>query len=205
MTSRTIDIFTKGILIEAFKSARNILIWKYIADEKEFLEKQNVYTKKLYSFLQLSAQTNFILSLSKLFDKPTNRYDTLCILFFLQQMKMDANDAAKIIETASTERILKSYDAPDFLIDAINNPNKSVFPKLFSEYYLSQYNSDQLQRDIASLKLLRDKSVAHNEAVEDLRFEFEVADRLLNYVTEIISVFDRLINLQYGGRARTHF
>ena len=36
---------------------------------------------------------------------------------------------------------------------------------------------------------MRDKVVAHNETVGTLHFEFEVADRLIKFVTEIISVF----------------
>lgn len=188
MTPRTIEIFNRGLLIEAFQATRNILIWQHIADEVEFLKSQDNYTKSLYSFIQQSAQTNFILALGKLYDKP-NKYQTLCIIYFLQQIKVDAPTASEIIETTITENLLKEYNLPSSLIQAINENDKSVFPNLFSQYYLDRYNDTNLQQDIESLKLMRDKVVAHNEAIDSLHFEFEVADRLLKFVTEIISIF----------------
>ena len=36
---------------------------------------------------------------------------------------------------------------------------------------------------------MRDKTVAHNEAVDTLHFEFNVADRLLSFAAELIAVF----------------
>lgn len=188
MTPRTIEVFNRGLLIEAFQATRNILIWQHVADESEFLKTQDHYIKSLYSFVQQSAQTNFILSLGKLYDKP-NKYQTLCITFFLQQMKAEALTASEIVETTITESLLKEYNLPSSIIQAVKENDKSIFPILFSKYYLERYDDINLQRDIESLKLMRDKAVAHNEALDSLQFKLEVADRLLKFVTEIISIF----------------
>lgn len=144
MTSRTIEIFNSGLLIEVFQATRNILIWQHIGDEIDFLKSQKHYTKSLYSFVQQSAQTNFILSLGKLYDKPTNKYPTQCILYFMQQIKVDAHNAAEIIEKNITKKLLEEYNFPDSLIHAVNDPDKSIFPKLFSDYYLDKYNDTRV-------------------------------------------------------------
>ncbi|RYZ85123.1 MAG: hypothetical protein EOP04_16615, partial [Proteobacteria bacterium] len=74
--------FKQGLLLQIYDAERNILIWQHIADEVEFLKTQPKDVQQLYSFLQLAAQTNFVLATGKLYDKP-RRYPTQSILYFL--------------------------------------------------------------------------------------------------------------------------
>lgn len=43
MTDQITEYFEQGILAQAYQAERNILIWQYVANEVEFLEKQNEY------------------------------------------------------------------------------------------------------------------------------------------------------------------
>jgi uncharacterized membrane-anchored protein YjiN (DUF445 family) len=189
MTELIDDYFNNGLLAETFHAERNILIWQHIADEVPYLNTQQEEVQRLYKFIQQSAQTNFVLSLGKIFDKPDKKYPTRCILSFLKLIDDSASNAIEIIETTNTKNHLREFNCPISLIDAVENPDRSLFPKQFSKYYLEKYNEHDLQNAIATLKLMRDKAVAHNEAIETLYIDFETAERLLNFSSELISIF----------------
>jgi hypothetical protein len=189
MTEKINDFFNKGLVVECFQAERNILIWKYIADEVEFLKKQDSYIQSMYSFIQFSAQMNFILSLGKIFDNPSKKYPTRCILSFLDIIEANSDSAVEIIETTNTIRLLKEYNCSQGLIDSVFSNDKSLFVKLFSNDYKERFKDLSLQNDISALKLLRDKVVAHNEDIGELSLPFEVTQRLIDFTSEIISIF----------------
>ncbi len=189
MTEEINDCFIKGLVFQTFIAERNILIWQYVGGEQIFLQQQKKYIKDLYSFTQQSAQINFILALAKVFDNPSKKYPTRCILSFLKLLQSNSSKAVQIIETSNTKRLLQENNCPDELINAVTSIDKSLFPKLLSQYYLEKYKGKNFQNDVSILKLLRDKVVAHNEARDELNFNFDVAERLLNFAYEIISIY----------------
>ncbi len=189
MAKEIADTFNKGIVIQAYEAQRNVLIWQYVADESEFLSVQSKDVKLLYHYLQQSAQTNFILSLGKLFDKPSNKYPTRCILSFLKELESLSFDVPKITEVPAIYNLLSKFNCPNYLKELVANNDSSIFLKHFAKYYLEKYSTKRVQDDIESLKLMRDKVVAHNEEIDTLYFDLKIAERLLDFATEIISIF----------------
>lgn len=189
MTDCINDIFQQGLILQAFQAEKNILIWQYIGDSKVFLESQEKNIKQLFSFIQQSAQTNFILSLGKLFDKPNNKYPTRCILSFLKMLDTQSLERIEIIETTNTIKLLKEFNCPEQLIFSVTANDKSLFPKLFASHFNQRYTGILLQEDIKTLKVMRDKVEAHNEATPSLYFDFDTAMRLLDFATEVITIF----------------
>jgi len=189
MIEQITDYFNNGLLSETFHAERNILIWQYVSEEISFLKTQKKDTQSLYQFIQYSAQTNFILSLGKLFDSHNNKYPSRSILSFLRLIGNSSFDTAEIVETTSTKRLLQKFNCPQDLIDAVDNLDIELFPKLLSQYYLEKYNCKILQEDILTLKSMRDKTVAHNEAIENLNIDFKTTQRLINFTMEIVSIF----------------
>lgn len=189
MTESINDFFQQGLVVQAFQAERNIFIWKYVGDEKNFLELQENDIKDLYSYVQQSAQTNFILSLGKLFDNPDKKHPTRCILSFLKLLETESIHGIEIIETTNTIKLLHEYNSPENLISAVIDTDKSIFPKLFASHYIHRYAETSLQNDIKNLKLMRNKVEAHNEITASLYFEFDTATRLLDFAIELIAIF----------------
>jgi AbiU2 len=189
MTDQINEYFEQGILGQAFQAECNILIWQHVADERQFLEKQNEEIKKLYSFIQYAAQTNYVLSLGKLFDTPSKRYPTRCILSFLELLKAPELIPPAVVETTNTIKAIKENNGPTELIDAVTAKDTTIFPRLLAKYYLEKYNDPILQAEIKKLKLMRDKAEAHNESIESMYLGFETTTELLNFALEIISVY----------------
>lgn len=187
MTEDINDYFNQGLILHTFQAERNILIWKYIAEEFNFLNTQKREIIEMYEFMQRSAQTNYILSLGKIFDKPDRNYPNRCIQSFLNKLIETAN--VQIVETTETKKLLKKYICSSELIESVENSKKESFPELFAKYYLKKYNDKDFQIEINKLKSLRNKVEAHNEVIGNLSLEFETTEILLNFVTEIVTIF----------------
>lgn len=184
------DYFTNGIIVQAFQAERNIAIWKAIGNKVEILKTQTKEVKKLYSFIQISAQTNFILYTAKLFDNPDKNYPTRCILSFLELIKNNSNSLPQIIEVPNTIKLLKEYDCPAELIQAVNTNDITIFPLEFYQYYYKKYNSDVIQGKIKEVKYIRNKFIAHNENIlNSQNLELKIVEDLLNFALEIIAIF----------------
>ncbi len=188
MTDFIFEDFKHGVLLQIHDAERNIIIWKSIAKESKFLKTQSEDVQQLYSYLQLASQTNFVLAVGKLFDKP-KKYPTKCILYFLKQVEINTFEKIEIVEKNSTKKLLAQYKVSQYLFNSVGSEDYSDFPRQFVKYYLDRYNSHQIQSDIDQVKLMRDKVIAHNETLYSVRLEFEVVYRLLKFASEIVSIF----------------
>ncbi len=195
------NYFTKGILDNAFQAERNLIIWKKIADEVDFLNRQSKEIQQLYSFIQLAASTNIVLYTAKLFDKPKNN-PTRCILSFLELIKSKSKNLPKIVETTGTIKILKDYKSPKDLINSVEYSDTSLFPLQFYNYYKTKYDSSEIKEKISNLKDTRDKMVAHSEVLnKQLDLELQNIEDLLSFALEIISIFGMAYySTIYGNR-----
>jgi AbiU2 len=189
MTDKINDYFTQGLIAQTFQAERNILIWQYIADEAAFLKSLDEHHQKLYGFLQRSAQTNYVLALGKLFDQPSNKYPTRCILSFLSLLTDPSLSPIPIIETTSTKKLLAQQNCPIELIESVESDDSRDFPENFAKHYTEQYNEPGLQAEIGKMKQMRDKAEAHNEEIDTLSLQFSTTSTLQKFALEIISVF----------------
>lgn len=184
------NYFTNGIVVQAFQAERNLVIWNKIGNKVAVLKTQTKEVQKLFSFIQSSAQTNFILYTAKLFDNPDKNYPTRCMLSFLELIKNNSNSLTQIIEIPNTIKLLKEYNCPVELIQAVNANDITLFPLEFYQYYYKKYNSDVIQGKIKEVKYIRDKFIAHNENISNSQnLELKIVEDLLSFALEIIAIF----------------
>jgi hypothetical protein len=189
MNSEITDCFENGLVKPLFQAEKNKLIWKYIADEIDFLKNQKKETQQEYCYLQSSVQQIVVLSLCHILDKENNKHPTRCLYRFLKIIKEQKTDNEPIIETFNTKKIMVYYSCPQELIDSVNFPDKSLFMRLFSDYYIDKISNIDVRSDIKSLFFIRDKIIAHNEVTPDQKLDWIVPVRLINLITEIVAVF----------------
>lgn len=181
--------FRQGLVLQVYEAEKNVFIWQNIADEVDFLNTQQQDTKLLYSYMQLAAQTNFVLALGKMFDKPKN-YPTKCIMYFLREVELNAYKFSEIVKKTSIEQMLIKFGVSKELLSSLHSGDYAEFPKRYAEYYRTLYQASDMQSDIDKVKIVRDKVVAHNEAIQTIFLDFDVIKRLLKFATEIVCVFE---------------
>lgn len=189
MTEKIDFYYNHGLVAQTFLAERNILIWQHIGEEVSFLKSQPKPIQSLYLFIQSAAQTNFILSLAKIFDTPNKKYPVMCILTFLELLEDPNLESIDIIETTNTIELLKEFNCPISLIQTVECGNPKLFPQGLAKHYKSKYYESIIQTDISDIRIMRDKSIAHNEFTGELTLKFDTAYRLISFVSEIISIF----------------
>jgi hypothetical protein len=75
-------------------------------------------------------------------------------------------------------------------VDKVSSSDSTEFAKELSKYYKEVYNSERLQNDIEKVRHLRDKFIAHNEAIQtNGHLELQTVRELLKFATEIVDTF----------------
>jgi hypothetical protein len=193
---KIINLFEYGLLTQIYQVRRNHSIWRKIADHKAELEQSDSNTTRLFHFLQYSAQTNTVIELSKVFDRPSRKYETRCILQFFKEIEnnsetLNASKKTKLIDY----KFQKIPHSKDF-VDLIKSNDEDCAQK-FVKFYLEKYNSEYILNLINQVLLVRDKYVAHNELTyQSVSYNPDIIDELCNFAEEIYETFNGLF---HGG------
>lgn len=185
-----IDEYIKlGLAGQIFEAEISLVVWDKIAGQVDKYDKQDNTTKKLFSYIQRSSGTNYILSTAKIFDTPKNKYPTKCLQSFFNLVDKKS-DFPNIVNEGSLISMLKAFNCSETLISKVSGSNPKEFAKEFCSYYRHKYNSAEIQNAIEEIKFSRDKFIAHNEAIKtNGRVEIKTVRTLLDFATEVVSVF----------------
>lgn len=182
------NYFKEGIVIPSLNAKKSIFIWQNIANEFKFLSKQSKEVVDLYGYIQTSSVSNFILNTTKIYDEPSTKYPTRSIKSFLKKIKENTTNFPEIIEIHETKSILKSYGVTSELIESLNSNDHSSFPVEFHKYYSEKYST--LNNEIENVKFTRDKIIAHNEAIIEVKnVSLKAVEKLIDFSLEIVNVF----------------
>lgn len=185
------DYIENGIIKEAFQAQMNLKIWNEIGENVQELSKLNKEKIQLFAYLQHSAQSQMVLRTARIFDKK-QKYPTRCLdALFKEIEKLDLSE----IEI-SNPRGLKEYlitldcfekfnpistSALDFLVPFISHCKTELFENIY-------------KNDIAMIKMLRDKYIAHNEAIEvTTTFDPDIIKKLTDLAVNISIIIERCL------------
>jgi hypothetical protein len=183
------SFLTYGIATQIFQAQRNLHIWEKIRDQAIEIKKRDTEVNHLFTFLQQSAQTNFVLHTAKLFDNPSTKYPTRCILSFLNLVDK-INVYPEIENKSNCRELLVKYEVHEKIIEFLNHNDSVIFFKNYITYLISKYNSIEIKTQIEGIKHIRDKYVAHNEDMKDSsNLDLQIVKNLLRFATEILEVF----------------
>lgn len=182
------DILEKGLRNDVFRAERAIAIHQEIANYAEKINKSDKHKKILFKYLQNLTVSEAVLCTSKLFD-PVGKYPTRSILTLLNLLNKKCEDLPEIREKHNTKQELKYLNAPEFLIEKVDSSDHSEFPKYFYYHYHSIINDFETENLLNEIKTYRDKTVAHNERVnESLIVKWDSVFQLIKIAKEIIGI-----------------
>jgi hypothetical protein len=151
------DILVNGLITDVLNAERYNMVFNIIRDNATKLTKSEVDIKTFFSIVQEMAQNACILSLARVYDKPSKRYETRSLLYLIEKLRELAGNLPRVEEDALTLKILKQYNLPRSCCDALKDVDASRFPIEIATYYEDQCKNS------GSLKEFRDKLIAHNE------------------------------------------
>jgi hypothetical protein len=185
------DYIENGIIKEAFQAQMNLKIWNDIGENVQALSKLNEEKKQLFAYLQHSAQSQMVLRTARIFDKkknyPTRSLDAL----FKEIEKLDLSEI-EINNPRGLKEYLISLDCFEKFNPISTKAKDFLVP--FITYCKNDLLENSMKEDITMIQMLRDKYIAHNEAiVASTTFDPNIIKRLTDLAVNISIVIERCL------------
>lgn len=159
------DIVNQGLVNDIFKAEQAYELVKKLGLKIDEINEGCLKSyRELFGAIQYAFQTEIIFSVAKNYDSPSKKYPTRCLRGVLNFLAENSNELPEISDPVQLREQLKFMSAPITLINSITS-NSSDFAKNFSNYINNILNDPDRLDAIQKLKLLRDKSVCHNESI----------------------------------------
>lgn len=152
--------------------------------------------------------TEMVLSLSRIFDTPNKRYPTRCLKkLHLITRGEKFQDEIKIYKSESILN-LKYFGFRDDYINLLNESSDLEFINRSTRFFESREINEPIVGNILKLKTIRDKLLAHNEAINlDTLIPYELTETLIEYAKNVASFYSITycgIHLKHGKIGRAH-
>jgi hypothetical protein len=158
------DIVKKGLVNDIFKAEQAYELVKAIGLKSEEMKSGQLKSyDELFGAIQYAFQTEALLSVAKVYDSPSKKYPTRCLRGVLKYLSEHTHELPDIRDPFQLSKHLRFMNAPNILIDSIST-NSSDFANKFSTYIENILNQPTRLDAIQKLKLIRDKSICHNES-----------------------------------------
>ncbi|NHJ87927.1 MAG: hypothetical protein FK734_20860 [Asgard group archaeon] len=198
------DILDKGLVTDLYKAERAIFVNKKIEENAIYINASESYSRQLFIYIQTLSFNEAVLALSRIYDTPDNRYPTRCLLQVIEILKDKNKEAPIVNQTFQTINLLKHHSFPEILIKDIESQNYGNFARRFGLVIESDYHDVKLQESIRDLRKIRDKVIAHNEAISKnilRQIPWSTFELLVDFAQKVIG----LLGWAYFNTAFVHF
>ena len=186
------DYLLKVLRNEIFIADESYFILQTIIDywKQISVDGYNLFFKSTYSAYFI----RFSLAITKLFDKPSKKYETVSIPAVLQFI----NDKFINCPIQQRPKINKQFSLLGYDYNYLNNLSDNDMNKIMIDHFKKNLPSTDytgnvyLSRTLETLKMYRDKHYTHNEYIEPTDFPkitFEESLNLLLYAKQFVSIF----------------
>ncbi len=164
------DIILNQIRVEIFLGHNAVATYMALSDQSESLNASHF--REILGTVQRQAFDAFVLSLCKLFERPSNRYPNYSIPSTLELLLQgDLSDLSKGIQNPILlEQFVITRIDPSFVLT--DEAKVKTIPELILKYFSEECpktpprDANELDVILDAVKVLRDKRVAHHEETD---------------------------------------
>ena len=156
-----------GIVSDTFRAESAIELLKVSGTRAAQINDGREGYGPLFGAIQTSLNTDALLALSRIFDKPSEQYPTRCLRGALAFLAKRSTELPSIREPYQLEIVLRAMNAPEQLISTVRE-RPADFAKLFAAFVEDFLRSPSTLETLKKLKILRDKRLAHNEQTSNI-------------------------------------
>lgn len=180
------DIIEKGIITDLIKAEKASSVFRVIGKYSDPINNSSIEIKSTLAYLQELSFNEFILSVSRIYDRKTNRNSTRCIETAIKYLQDNKATLPYVQEKYQVRLNLEKHKAPKYFIESLNSSDSSVFPEKMALYYENELLNIRLT--INDLKTSRDKKLAHNEPTPIIRINITKTQNVLDFGWEFVSI-----------------
>ena len=162
------DLVSNGLVPDIFKMERAYDLLIAIGENVSVLNsRESGNFGELFGAFQIALETEAILAVSRVYDKPDTRYPTRCIQRALDLLEQHSKEMPEIVEKHNTKLACQFMGEGNAVLVALDQGREKFIASLV-QYYRGLLASNEVTAQIELLKNIRDKRLAHNESAEPL-------------------------------------
>ena len=162
------DVLKNGLVPDIFKMERAYDLLMAIGENVSVLNSRETGNfGELFGAFQIALETEAILAVSRVYDKPDKRYPTRCIQRALDLLEHHSKDMPEIVELHNTKLACQFMGEGHAVLVALDQ-GREEFIACLVQYYRELLASSEVTSQIELLKNIRDKRLAHNELAEPM-------------------------------------
>jgi hypothetical protein len=188
------NLIIHGLLKEVQISERSLRLNKKISLSYSKIDNQN--KKDIANILYDLSYTEMVLALSRLYDKPYNKYPTRCLkrLYEITEEQNLMEDLSKFRK--SSELNLHKFGFHPEFIDLLKRDSDQDYIIHSTAFFETKEINNPIVEHVEKLKTIRDKLLAHNEGLKiDTLVPYQMTHELIDHAKTVLSFFA----LTYAG------
>jgi hypothetical protein len=182
------DIIKNGLVSDIMKMERAYFLHKAIGTNADILNtSENGSFGELFGAFQAAMESEAVLAVARVYDKPGKRHPTRCIRRALDLLEQNAESLPEIVEVYNTKLHLETSGANREVIQSVSD-GKAVFIPLYVPYMQGILDSDDTLAKVKRLRDLRDKRIAHNDAATFVGPTWDALNDLIKQAQNFVGV-----------------
>ena len=164
ITSEKLEkIVRDGIATDIFIAERAYAVFKTIGEKSGEINSLRG-SSTFFVSAQAAFKDQFLLSMARLFDNPSDKYETRCIKGVINLLAESPRSLPKIVERPNLWQVMSDvgFSASDLrLVNQTNNDQEVTLTVV--KHFRNILSSKEVKPLLKNLKSIRDKRLAHNE------------------------------------------
>lgn len=182
------DVVGEGLVADIFKMERAYHILSVIGSNADQLnDRARGNYGELFGAFQGSLEVDAVLAAARIYDSPSNRYPTRCLRRALSLIEDSVEELPEITQTYNTKLSLAFLGEAAVIISAVDL-GRDMFVAQFVPAFRQILDSGAVMEAVDSLKYVRDKRIAHNEAAMPHGPTWETLNSLIKHAQNFVGV-----------------
>jgi len=124
---------------------------------------------ELFGVFQALAQSEVLLALARLYDRPNPRYPVRCLQGLLKELEAHAEELPEIVEKPNLFKELRTMGMPGETVAELDGRPDPEITRAIVKLQLERLEEPTIVQAVDRVKNIRDKVVAHNEDVQGVQ------------------------------------
>lgn len=162
-------VIKEGAVTDIFKADRAYALLMVIGEHADWINASKKNFGELFGVVQSIAQTEALISVARLYDRPSTQYATRCLNALLDELEAQADALPPIVEKWNLAEQLTRLGMPDDAVARMDSASDGDLTRMMIAFLRDRMKQPSVVAAIRRVRTVRNKRIAHNEAVHSLR------------------------------------
>jgi len=183
------EMVKAGAVTDIFKAERAYAVLKTIGENAEAINASERNVGEVFGVLQGHAQTEALIAVARLYDRPSKRYPTRCLQALLGELEAKAADLPPITQKYNLAQELTRQGMSADEVALVNSAPDVDVTRAMMAFLRGRLDAPDAMEAVERVKNVRDKRIAHNEAAHAVEGPtWKAVLRLLTLAKEIVGL-----------------